>query len=138
MKELFVSFCLAFFLTIAACFFNYFQSMVVSSLGGLFLACMAYWRLTVVGRAGLSIFGHTLAFLLGFVALLAPLFIVMYDDTKGSLMIVASYGLAIVLAGLFYRFRNRMAISAPVLFAVWLAFVIVALPAWSDYIATLK
>ena len=137
MKEYFVTFCIAFFVTIPACFFNYFQSLPISVLGGLLLAAVAYWRMAVVDRAGLSLSGHTVAYLLGLFMLPAPLYVLDFSNTVGSLMIILSYGLASLLACLLYRFRRRFAVSAVVAVAIWLLFVTTAVPAWSDYILSL-
>ena len=107
-KEYFVTFCIAFFMTVFACFFNYFQSLAVSALGGLPLAAVAYWRMAVVGKAGLSITGHTVAFMLGWLLIFAAIIFPMLKSTLGSLMIYCSWGLAALLACIVYRFRRRI------------------------------
>lgn len=107
MKEYFVTFCIAFFMTVFACFFNYFQSLAVSALGGLPLAAVAYWRMAVVGKAGLSITGHTVAFMLGWFLIFAAIIFPMLKSTLGSLMIYCSWGLAALLACIVLRVQAQ-------------------------------
>lgn len=137
MKEYFITFCIAFFMTVFACFFNSFQLLFVAALGGLPLAAVAYWRLTVVNRKELSLAGHTVAYMLGWFLIFAVAILPMLNHTLGSLMIYCSWGLAAVLACLIYMFRRRLWVVASVSFAVWLLFVVSVLPAWSDYLSTL-
>lgn len=136
MKEYFVTFCIAFFMTVFACFFNYFQSLAVSALGGLPLAAVAYWRMAVVGKAGLSITGHTVAFILGWFLIFAAIIFPMLKSTLGSLMIYCSWGLAALLACIVYGFRRRIVAPAVVSAVVWLLFVALVLPAWEDCLKT--
>lgn len=136
MKEYFVTFCIAFFMTIFACFFNAFQSLPIVVLGGLPLAVVAYWRMVVVGKAGLSLTGHTVAFMLGWFLLFVAVIFPMLKNTLGSVMIYSSWGLAAFLACILYRCRRRIVVPAVAFVAVWLLFVTLALPAWSDCLKT--
>ena len=136
MKEYFVTFCIAFFMTVFAWFFNYFQSLPIAALGGLPLAAVAYWRMAVVNKAGLSLTSHTVAFMLGWFLIFAAVIFPMLKSTLGSVMIYCSWGLAALLACIVYRFRRKIVASAVVSAAVWLLFVTFALPAWEDYLKT--
>lgn len=136
MKEYFVTFCIAFFMTVFACIFNVFQSLGISAIGGLPLAAAAYWRMVVVGRTGLSLPGHTVAFMLGWFLIFAAVMFPMLNQTLGSLMVYCSWGIAAILACLIYMFRHRIISVAIVSFVVWLSFIVFVLPAWEDRMST--
>lgn len=135
MKEYFVSFCIAFFMTVFACFFNVFQSLAVAALGGLPLAAVAYWRMAVAGRTGLSVPGHTVAYMLGWFLVFVTVILPMLNHTLGSLMVYCSWGLAAVLACLLYMLRRRLVTVAAVSLVVWCSFVAFAIPAWEDCVS---
>ncbi len=136
MKEYFVTFCTAFFATVCVCVFNLFGFVPVAVFGGIPLAAVAYWRMSVAGKAGLSLAGHTAAFLLGWFLLFAAVIFPMLGRTMGFLMIYCSWGIAVLSACMIYIFRRRRLAVALSALVVWLLFVSLVIPAWEEAIET--
>ncbi|GEM_PF-3100491 len=134
MKEYFVTFCISFFMTIIACFFNYFQSTFIGALGGLPLAAVAYLRISAVNKASQNVYRHAAVFYLGTLVLYLPILATMFSDTVGSLMTVVSWLLAVTFSFLCYKMRKKLLAYVSAFIIVWLAFVILVLPAWDRYI----
>lgn len=137
MKKYLTTFCIAFLMTLFACFFNYFQILYVAVLGGVPLAVVAYWRMFVADKAGQSLVGHIVAYMLGWFLVFVCVMLPLLSSTFGSLMIYLSWGMAALLGCIVYRLRRSLMTSVAVSLVVWIAFVLTIVPAWANYIDTL-
>ncbi len=108
MKEYFISFSIAFFMTLLACFFNYFHQPLISILGGLPLAYAAYWRISKIDKVGLSVFGHSVAYSLSVPCLYVPICQTLRSTPSAALTLIACWLLAVVFAVVFYKMRHRL------------------------------
>lgn len=111
---------------------------VVHSIPGIALAAIALRRMRYVRNKGLDERRHALAMVCGwvffFVVLAGPVFV--DDYPLYSMAIMLGWGLAIMMACLFHRYRSVAAGAVSV--AVWLAFVCFAVPAWQSYCQELR
>lgn len=135
MKQNLLSFIIGLGTTAAVCCLNYFQSTFVSCLGGLLLAAVAYWRLSVVDKKNENVLGHAVALVLGWLVLVAPVYFSGFRAAMGSFFISMSFGLSVVLACLCYGFKKKAAFVVSA--AVWLAFVVFAVGGWDNYLNSL-
>lgn len=135
MKEYFVTFCIAFFMSVAVCFFHTFHSVYITALGGIPLAAVAWWRLVVVAKQGLSPAKHTAAFMLGWFFLFMAVLFPMLTSTLGSVMTYSSFGLATLLACITFIFRRKRIMVAAISLIIWLTFVLTVLPAWKECVS---
>ncbi len=133
MKRLFITFLLGFIFTIVGCTFNTFTSNFVSALGGLPLAAVAYWRLSVMDKAGQSLRKHTAAYLLGWFMIFLMVILPFLNSTMGSIMIYTSWGLAAGLACLCYKYRSKFAVAVVASLVVWWFFVTMIIPLWARH-----
>lgn len=135
MRRLLITFILGFAFTIVACTFNSFQSTsFVSALGGLPLAAVAYWRLSVMDKTGQSLRKHVAAYMLGWFMIFLMVILPLMNSTMGSVMIYFSWGLAAGLACLCYRYRIKFTVAVVSSLVVWWLFVTMVLPLWSRYL----
>lgn len=132
-KDFFASFALMLSVTVLACLFHCFGSVYVSSFGGgVFLACVAYFRLSAVHGKGYDTGRHFAALSAGWLASMLPFYALTFGDSLISLMFSLSWGLAVVMAYLCFRFRHWAVCALTA--ALWLAFVLFAVPAWDVYV----
>lgn len=132
-KKYLCSFCIMLLLTLAACIFNCFESVFISSFaGGLFLSAVVCWRLYVIQRKGEIINRHFVVMLAGILVFMIPFYALTFYDSAISLMQSFSWLLAAVLTYICFvcRIKAVYVISA----VVWLIFIIFAVPAWVSYI----
>lgn len=139
MKEYFVSFSAAFFLTLSCCLLLYFNQMPwLSNLGGVALAIFAFLRMKKVKELGASEIKNAVAMLLGwalfFVVLAGPVFIAQYP--MPSTAIVLGWGIGLMV-GAAYHICQRWNVAI-ISVAIWIAYVCIAIPAWFDYAKTAK
>lgn len=132
-KGFFASFAVMLSATVLACLFHCFESVYVSSFGGgAFLACVAYWRLSVVRGKGCDADRHFAALFAGWLAFMLPVYALTFRESLISLMFSLSWGLALLLAYLCFRFRHWAVYALTA--ALWLVFVLLAVPAWDVYV----
>lgn len=134
MKEYFVSFSMAFFSTLSCCLLLCLnQVMLLPSLGGVLLAAVAFWRMDAVCKAGGSKARNAFALFLGwaffFFVLAGPMFLAQYPVPSAAIVAGWCVGL---MAGAVCRICRRWAVAVACA-AVWMAYVLFAIPAWLDY-----
>lgn len=134
MKGYILSFCIVLVaLLLSTLSFLAHNMEVVHSIPGIALAVIALLRMRYVRNKGLDERRHALAMLCGwvffFVVLAGPVFV--GDYPLYSMAIMLGWGLAIMMACLFHRYRSVAAGAVGV--ALWLAFVCFAVPVWGDY-----
>ncbi len=132
MKEYFITFCIAFFMTVFASSFNVFRSLPVAALGGIPLAAVAYWRMVFVDKTGLSLTRHTVAFMLGWFLIFAGVIFPFLESALGGLIVYCSWGIAALSACLVYMLKGRRIVVAVISLAVWISFVLFVIPAWEE------
>lgn len=131
-KDYLCSFFVMLLSTLAACIFNCFESLFISSFaGGLFLSAVVCWRLSAIQRKRENTNRHFMAMLAGILAFMIPFYAVTFYDSLISLMQSLGWLLAAVLTYicLVCRIKAVYVISA----VVWLIFIIFAVPAWVSY-----
>ena len=131
-KDYLCSFFVMLLSTMAACIFNCFESLFISSFaGGLFLSAVVCWRLSAIQRKRENTNRHFMAMLAGILAFMIPFYAVTFYDSLISLMQSLGWLLAAVLTYicLVCRIKVVYVISA----VVWLIFIIFAVPAWVSY-----
>lgn len=133
MKRLFITFLLGFIFTIVGCTFNSFTINFVSALGGLPLAAVAYWRLSVMDKAGQSLRKHAAAYMFGWFMIFLMVILPLLNGTMGSIMIYTSWGLAAGLACLCYKYRSKFAVAVVASLVVWWFFVTMIIPLWARH-----
>lgn len=132
-KDYLCSFIVMLLSTLAACIFNCFESVFISSFaGGLFLSAVVCWRLSAIQRKRENINRHFVAMLAGMLTFMIPFYAVTFYDSFISLTQSLGWLLAAVLTYicLMCKIKTVYVISA----VVWLIFVIFVVPAWVSYI----
>lgn len=132
-KDYLCSFIVMLLSTLAACIFNCFESVFISSFaGGLFLSAVVCWRLSAIQRKRENINRHFVAMLAGMLTFMIPFYAVTFYDSFILLMQSLGWLLAAVLTYICFvcRIKAVYVISA----VVWLIFVIFVVPAWVSYI----
>lgn len=130
-KDYLCSFFVMLLSTMAACIFNCFESLFISSLQeGCFVGCrmLAFVCHTAKER---NTNRHFMAMLAGILAFMIPFYAVTFYDSLISLMQSLGWLLAAVLTYICFVCRIKAVYVISVV--VWLVFIIFAVPAWVSY-----
>lgn len=108
MKELFLSFSIAFFVSLCCCVFFIFGSPTIAIIPGVIVMIgMTVLRLSKVGKNGGNTWTHLVALLLGNVLLYGSVYCVTYPESKGSILTLVCWVAGILLAGVYVALKKK-------------------------------
>ncbi len=108
MKDLFLSFSIAFFVSLCICVFFIFGSPTIAIIPGVIvLVGMTVLRLSKVGKNGENIWTNLVALLLGNVLLYGSVYCVTYPESKESILTLGCWAAGILLAGVYTALRKK-------------------------------
>lgn len=108
MKELFLSFSIAFFVSLCCCVFFIFGSPTIAIIPGVIVMIgMTVLRLSKVCKNGENLWTHLVALLLGNVLLYGSVYCVTYPESKESILPLACWVASILLAGVYVALRKK-------------------------------
>lgn len=108
MKELFLSFSIAFFVSLCSCVFFIFESPTIAIIPGVIVMIgMTVLRLSKVCKNGENLWTHLVALLLGNVLLYGSVYCVTYPESKESILPLACWVASILLAGVYVALRKK-------------------------------
>ena len=108
MKELFLSFSIAFFASLCSCVFFIFGSPTIAIIPGVIvMVVMTVLRLSKVVKIGENAWTNLIALVLGNVLLYGSACCVTYPESKGSILTLACWVAGILLAGAYIALKKK-------------------------------